>query len=152
VTSAALQVVHDTNVVLSALLFGGKAAQLRTHWRSGAMVPVVCQSTVAELLLILRYPKFKLTPTDIDALLEDYLPYAQIVTLLDDPLVLGQLPMCRDPKDQMFLELAQASNSTLLVTGDADLLALRAVDSNSPPLNFTILTLTELFNDYLITP
>jgi putative PIN family toxin of toxin-antitoxin system len=139
-------------VVLSALLFGGKAAQLRTHWRSGAIVPVVCQSTVAELLLTLRYPKFKLTTANIDALLEDYLPYAQIATLPVDPQPLGQLPQCRDPKDQMFLELAHASSGSLLVTGDADLLSLRASGSETRSLNFTILTLTELFNDYLITP
>jgi uncharacterized protein len=147
-----MHIVHDTNLVLSALLFGGKAAQLRTHWRSGAIVPVVCKPTLAALLLTLRYPKFKLMPADIDALLEDYLPYARIATLPVDPQPLGQLPQCRDPKNQMFLELAQASSSPLLVTGDADLLALRANVLDSTPLNFTILTLTELFNDYLITP
>jgi len=31
---------------------------------------------------------------------------------------------CRDPKDNKFLELAVASQATLLVTGDADLLVL----------------------------
>ncbi len=146
----ALRVVHDTNVVLSALLFGGKARQLRSHWRQGTVVPVVCKDTVAELLLTLRYPKFKLTAADIEILLEDYLPYASICVLPNNNTASDALPQCRDAKDQVFLELAQASGAVLLLTGDADLLALRSAVTQANELKFTIMTLTELFNQYFI--
>jgi len=33
-------------------------------------------------------------------------------------------PRCRDPDDQMFLDLALAARADVLVTGDGDLLAL----------------------------
>ena len=34
-------------------------------------------------------------------------------------------PLCRDPRDQVFLDLARAAKVNALVSGDADLLALR---------------------------
>ena len=38
--------------------------------------------------------------------------------------VTERITACRDPDDDMFLELAVAGHATHLVTGDADLLAL----------------------------
>lgn len=38
---------------------------------------------------------------------------------------LDHLPRCRDPHDQIFLELAEAGSAQWLVTGDRDLLALQ---------------------------
>lgn len=37
---------------------------------------------------------------------------------------LDNLPHCRDPKDQMFLELAWCGDAEVLVSGDDDLLEL----------------------------
>jgi len=37
-----------------------------------------------------------------------------------------RLDVCRDPKDNMFLELAVSGNAFCIVTGDDDLLALRS--------------------------
>jgi uncharacterized protein len=116
-----LRVVLDTNVVLSALLFpAGRLVWLRRAWQTGAVRPIVNRDTVMELLAVLAYPKFRLSPSDRDELLADLLPWCETVVL--DPV--PPVPDCRDPADRPFLELAIGGNAVSLVTGDRDLLAL----------------------------
>jgi putative PIN family toxin of toxin-antitoxin system len=119
---ATRRVVHDTNVVLSALLFSsGRLAWFRSAWGKGLVVPLVCRETVTELLRVLTYPKFQLSSEERDTLLADYLPYAETVVLADP---WPSVPRCRDPKDRVFLALASAAAADALVTGDSDLLSL----------------------------
>ena len=116
-----LRVVCDTNTVVSALLFSkGRLAWLRTAWREGGVIPVVCKATVAELLRVLAYPKFRLSPDEREELLGDFLPFAEVVDAGDAPDVVR----CRDPDDRIFLELASMAGVDVLVTGDNDLLML----------------------------
>jgi putative PIN family toxin of toxin-antitoxin system len=116
------RVVLDTNVVLSALVFGkGVTAQLRTAWQAARCLPLASKSTVQELVRVLAYSKFKLDGQQQQELLGDYLPYAQAVRI---PRSLPAVPECRDPFDIQFLHLAVAGNADVLVTGDADLLTL----------------------------
>ncbi len=117
-----LRVVLDTNVVLSALVFGGgQAGQLRQAWQAGAFVPLVSAVTVQELMRVLAYPKFALTRAEQDELLADFLPYAQTVRMPQPP---PPVPECRDPLDVPFLQLAMAGRAQRLVSGDKDLLVL----------------------------
>ena len=118
-----LRVVLDTNVVLSALLFtSGKLAWIRRAWQFKQLQPLVCRESVNELLRVLAYPKFKLSSLDQQALLEDFLPYTEVVEL---PQPWPELPLCRDAKDQMFIVLACVGKADALVSGDGDILAMR---------------------------
>ena len=120
--SAPPVVVFDTNVVLSALVFaGGRTALLRAAWQSGRCVALASQATVAELLRVLAYPKFKLSAAEREELLADYLPCCRSVHV---PARLPKLPQCRDPNDQMFIELAAIGSAEFLVSSDKDLLVL----------------------------
>lgn len=115
-------VVLDTNVVLCALVFaGGRMATLRDAWRAGRYRPLASQPTIEELMRALAYPKFKLSATEQQELLADYLPYCTTVRL---PAKLPAVPACRDPMDGPFLELAVVGKAAYLVTGDKDLLNL----------------------------
>ena len=117
-----LRVVLDTNVVLSALVFGGgQAGQLRRAWQAGAFVPLASAVTVQELVRVLAYPKFALARAAQDELLADFLPYAQTVRMPQPP---PPVPECRDPLDVPFLQLAVAGQAQWLVSGDKDLLVL----------------------------
>lgn len=117
-----LRVVCDTNVVVSALLFGsGRLAWLREAWRSGVFVPLLSEATTRELLAVLAYPKFRLSAEELEALLAGYLPHCQTVHPLLRP---PEAPLCRDPHDQPFVDLAMAGHADYLVTGDLDLLEL----------------------------
>jgi len=116
------RLVLDTNVIVSALLFtSGRLAWIRRAWQHGRIQPLACKQTVDELLRVLAYPKFKLTDEEQGDLLEDFLPYVEIVEL-PDPW--PTLPLCRDGKDQVFLVLAHTGQAHALITGDEDLLAM----------------------------
>ena len=70
---------------------------------------------------MLAYPKFPLQPVDCERLLEDLLPwYESWVAAIS-----SSQHRVRDPDDQMFLDLALAAATPVLVSGDADLLALK---------------------------
>ena len=117
-----MRVVLDTNVVLSALLFSrGRLCWIRDAWRTYQFTSFISKATTQELIRVLSYPKFKLSSSDIETLLGDYLPYCETVTNLNTD---DKLPDCRDPHDQKFLELASAAHAQLLVTGDQALLEL----------------------------
>jgi putative PIN family toxin of toxin-antitoxin system len=116
-----VRVVFDTNTVISALLFGhGQLSWLRDHWRSNDVVTLVSRPTVDELIQVLTYPKFDLDKVEIEALLADYLPFTEPVTVSSRP----QSPQCRDIDDQMFVDLAIEGRADVLVTGDRALLAM----------------------------
>ena len=119
-----MRAVFDTNVVLSALVFGRRLFWLRQAWASGAVTPIVCRETVTELLRVLAYPKFRLDAAERETLLAEYLPFAETARLPD---MLPALPLaCRDRDDALFLHLALASGADVLVSGDKDLTVLEA--------------------------
>ena len=115
-------VLLDTNIVLSALLFGGgPAARVRVGWQSGRFVPLASTATAQELVRMLGYPKFKLSAAEQEELLADLMPWVEVVRVPDPP---PAVPACRDPFDLPFLHLAVAGRARALVSGDRDLLAL----------------------------
>ena len=117
-----LRVVFDTNVVLSALVFGGGAAgRMRLAWQQGVFVPLASTATAQELVRVLGYPKFRLSPQEQDELLADYLPYTRAVRIPQPP---PSVPACRDVMDLPFMQLAVAGRAQVLVSGDQDLLTL----------------------------
>ena len=85
-------------------------------------MPLCSAATCEELIRVLAYPKFGLDEDDVHAIVSSYIRFAEVVHVVSDDL--DALPRCRDPKDQMFLELAMYGNADVLVTGDDDLVAL----------------------------
>jgi len=115
-----LRVVLDTNVVLSALLFGGRVGAVRDAWVAGRLVPLASRETFTELRRALEYPKFALTRAEIAGLIQDeLLPFFEVV---DDVAPVSGL--CRDPHDDKFIALVIAGHCAVIVSGDRDLLAL----------------------------
>jgi putative PIN family toxin of toxin-antitoxin system len=115
--------VLDTNVVVSAILFTkGHSTWLREGWSRGRFLPLIDTECAGELLRVLAYPKFRLTPDEIQVLLGAYLPFTEAVDTAKSRI--AGLPRCRDPDDQKFLALAHAGKADVVVTGDAALLAL----------------------------
>lgn len=116
------RIVIDTNLVLSALVFShGRVTPLRQAWQKQRILPLISPATTTELILVLAYPKFKLTPTEQQELIADYLPYCITVHIPNPPPI---TPICRDANDVQFLQLAIVGKADLLVTGDHDLLSL----------------------------
>ena len=119
--SSPIRAVLDTNVLVSALLFEkGRLSWLRPCWQKGQITAVLAETTARELLRVLAYPKFRLQSVDRERLLEDLLPWCESWV---DAIPNSQYRV-RDPDDQVFLDLALAAATPVLVSGDADLLAL----------------------------
>ena len=118
-----MRVVLDTNVAISALVFErGSLSWMRSRWQQGAFTPLVDSECAAELLRALAYPKFRLGRAEVESLLEDYLPYCEIVAPSEDPP--PRLPAIRDKDDTKFLLVAHRADAHALVTGDRGLLAV----------------------------
>ncbi len=118
-----MRVVLDTNVVVSAILFTkGHLIWFREGWSKGRFQPLIDTLCAEELLRVLAYPKFRLTPDDIQSLLGTYLPFTETVDTASAKSF--KLPRCRDPHDQKFLALAQTGKADVLITSDSALLAL----------------------------
>ena len=82
---------------------------------------VFLKSTVTEreLFVTLARPRLApLIPRRFRDWLSELLAAAELVTITD------RITACRDPKDDKFLELAVNGHADLIVSGDADLLAL----------------------------
>jgi putative PIN family toxin of toxin-antitoxin system len=114
------RVVFDTTTVVSALLFrNGRLGWLCQHWRDGGCVSLLSRATAAELMRVLGYPKFALSAADTRELLAEYLPYCDVI----EPRERCEV-VCRDARDQAFLDLAESGRASLLISGDEDLLVL----------------------------
>ena len=136
------RVVLDTNVALSALLFGaGPTARVRTGWQAVRFVPLASTATAQELVRALGYPKFRLSAAEQAELLADFIPCVEVVEIPNPPL---QVPPCRDPHDLPFLHLAVAGKARALVSGDRDLLALAGARGLCP-----VLTVNAFCRQYL---
>ena len=118
-----MNVVLDTNVVVSAILFPrGALRRFQGLWTRRVVIPLLSGATATELIRVLAYPKFRLDEDDIQSVLAAYVPFTETIDV--DRPARPRRPACRDPHDQMFVELAYGGHADTLVSGDEDLLAL----------------------------
>ncbi|MDH3975608.1 MAG: putative toxin-antitoxin system toxin component, PIN family [Deltaproteobacteria bacterium] len=130
-----LRVVFDTNVLVPALLFGGRLSWIIESWKGGSLMPCLTKETYEELRDVLYYPKFKLTEKEIGRVIkEDILPFFEVIEAAES--VNG---LCRDADDDKFISCAIAAGAAFLVTGDS---ALLDVEKYKP---VRIIRATELF-------
>lgn len=115
--SSALRVVFDTNVLISALLSSRSAPSLAFARMETEGILLASQATIAELEVVLARPKFDrvLSRKTRDEFLRRYRLAAELVAIA------APIQVCRDARDDKFLELAVSGNARFLVTGDEDL-------------------------------
>lgn len=119
------RVVLDTNVCLDLFLFRDAACvPLAGALADGHVQAVADAACREEWLRVLHYPSVPIRPEQRAELRERF--DAAMLTLPGPtaPADLPPLPTCRDPDDQKFLELAQASGAQWLISKDRDLLKL----------------------------
>jgi len=114
------RIVVDTNALISRLLLPrsvpGKAVQKAID--AGQIV--ISETTLAELADVLSRPKFTPYVSILDR--------QQFIRLLGRAAemvpITHKIRVCRDPKDDKFLEVAVNGAANVIITGDKDLLAL----------------------------
>ena len=114
-----MNIVIDTNVVISAILFGGTPGRLIDLWKSGRIKPLITQEILTEYIRVLAYPKFKLSENEIHYIIhQEILPYFKVVKCAHGPSIIKE-----DPDDDKFIQCAQAGNAKIIISGDQHLLA-----------------------------
>ena len=118
--SSSARYVLDTNTLVSAVLFehstSGQA--LRRALKRGEVL--VSSSTLEELAEVLQREKFDRYVTAAER--EEFLEaFVERVTFIEPT---EEIRICRDAKDDKFLELAVSGRAAYLISGDKDLRSL----------------------------
>jgi uncharacterized protein len=114
------KVVLDTNVLLSAVLFGGKPAMLVDWVRSGRLRAVSSLYILREFQDVLVGPRF-----GIDARLAEELAVELAGMMEVVPVGRPRDSWAADPADDPIIETALQGGASLIVTGDKRLLETR---------------------------
>ena len=113
-----LKVVLDTNVLVSALVFGGKP-QAVIQWLVENGSTYISQDILTETRRIVhaKFPNFHIDLARLEKLLERDVLW----------VVLGSIKVniCQDPDDNMIIETAILGQCSYIVSGDNDLLVLK---------------------------
>jgi uncharacterized protein len=128
--------VLDANLIVSALLNKkGKARQALDKAQTIGTV-LMSVSILQELEEVLSRPKFDkyLTLVERQLFLTGFVKTVELVEVGET------IEVCRDPKDNKYLELAVSGKATCIVSGDADLLVL------NPFRNIPILSIPQFLD------
>ena len=114
--------VLDTNVVISAILFGGIPGKLIELWKKGSITPLITEDIMAEYLRVLAYPKFKLSEEEVHYIIhQEILPFFKVVNSKPGPSIIK-----KDPDDDKFIQCAIAGQAKIIISGDRHLLAQKS--------------------------
>jgi uncharacterized protein len=112
--------VLDTNVIVSAALFPESVPRKAFDIAIDLGKPLVSAAFLEELHKVLNRKRFDRYVSQESR--NRFLAMLVVQGIFPDVQVSFQV--CRDPKDDKFLELAVAGQATCLITGDDDLLVL----------------------------
>jgi putative PIN family toxin of toxin-antitoxin system len=114
------RVVIDTNVLVSAALIAGSVPRQAVERAVSSGVFLLSSALSVEYSEVLRRPRLNKRCPE-----EDRLAFlASLIESADLVEPTEAIQVCRDPKDDMVLEVAVAGDATCIISGDDDLLAL----------------------------
>ena len=112
--------MFDTNVLVSGYLWRGSARKALEKVRSGEWTLVVSTDTINELIRVLGYHRFGLTPTEIQPIIQDIAMFSDLVQVKTQVEIIKG-----DPTDNIFLALAIDGRADAIVSGDHHLINLK---------------------------
>lgn len=117
--------VLDTNVLISGLLFKTSVPFRAIELAEKQGIILYSEATLNELEQVLNRKKFNkyLSLEDRQLFLLKFISSSQLVSIAEN------ITVCRDEKDNKFLELAVSGIANVIVTGDLDLLVLNPFQS-----------------------
>lgn len=118
-----MRAVIDTSVIVSALLRRHSTpGEVLRALRNNRFSIVYSTDILVEVIDVLGRPKFRekyhIRPEDISHLINLIRLRGELVRITET------LSICRDPKDDKFLEAAKTGEADCIVSGDSDLLVL----------------------------
>ena len=128
-----MRIVIDTNVIASAIFFGGRPKELIEHLVSHKLEAYASKDIITEY------------QETVEELCDKYpskpqkLPLSNIVAAIKLISPVSDIKICRDPDDDMFINCAVDANCLYIVSGDKDLLSIERHDK------VQIITVSEFF-------
>jgi len=114
-----LRVILDTNVLISAILFGGKPRRILEKAIRGEIRLCLSEPMLEELKGVLQRSKFDYSPEMIQIILTELMSISDFVNPSETINIVAE-----DPEDNRILECAVAANADYVITGDSHLLKL----------------------------
>jgi uncharacterized protein len=115
------RVIIDTNLLISFLI-GKELQDLKSLIANERIKLITSDQLLLELSTVTSRQKLK-KYFDQDNVSE----LISLLAIISDKVKIKKIePVCRDPKDDFLLALAKAGKADFLITGDKDLLDLRA--------------------------
>ncbi len=111
-----MRIVIDTNVIVSALFFGGKPRALLELVATGHLDIFVTQEILAEYKATIDYLLEKYHGHQLPSFLPEFKKVASVIESS------SRVRVCRDPDDNKFIECALDGQCSYIVSGDKDLL------------------------------
>ena len=113
-----MRAVLDTNVVMSAIFFGGVPFKVLNAWHNGEFELVVSEAVMTEYREIAARMKAKCPSIEPEIWMRYIEDHATMVSAV--PLA---TQVCEDAEDDVFLACAVAANAKIVCSGDKHLLA-----------------------------
>ena len=107
-----IKVVADTNVYISAILFGGKAEEIRKLVREGQVQLLISETILAEMAGILKR-KFNWLDWQISEVIKDIRAITILITPTSTLSVIKE-----DEPDNRVLECAAEGKAQYIISGD----------------------------------
>lgn len=119
-----MQVVLDTNVVVSVFMFPGSVpGSLLEHWNTGDFAIVVSAALLSEYQRVLNYPhlrpRHRLSSADIEQVMDRFRTKGLLVSTEKPARVVPA-----DPDDDVVIACAVAGDADYIVSGDRHLLEI----------------------------
>ena len=115
-----IKVIIDTNIFISFLI-GKRLSGLKQVLVQSIVQLIFSEQNIEEIQVVPKRPKFEryFDKNDVDDLIDLVYSIGKVEKITKEP------DICRDPKDNFLLALADKGKVNYLVTGDADLLSMR---------------------------
>ena len=114
-----MRVVLDTNVVVSAILFGGRPQEILKAALAGDLRLCISEAMVTELQGVLQRPKFGFKAEIIQSIISELTLLAEWVTPKTHLNLVKD-----DPADNQVIDCAVEASADYIITGDKHLLQL----------------------------
>jgi putative PIN family toxin of toxin-antitoxin system len=121
---AKMRIVLDTNLLISGIFWGGTPHEILKLWFENKFEVWATEDIISEYFRIIE----KIAKGNTQVIREWKLLLAETLKICKTDL---KLTICRDPKDNMFLECAASISAKYLVSGDDDLLVLKTIGNTS---------------------
>lgn len=117
-SNSRVQVVIDTNVWMSGLIFGGNPEKIIRQFIDGQLIVITAEELLSELRrkIIGRFPLYEPQLALLEASIREDAILVRLGTV--------QVSVSRDNDDTKFIETAVIGNADYIISGDKDLLTL----------------------------